>query len=339
MRRELLRLAERGRPRRVRAAGSVADGRHQDPLRRLPTVTRVRTLPDPTDATPGDLRRRGRALPRAGPRPAADPAGRRQGREPRGRRHRRAAARASTTSRVSRHPRRDDSRPSSPARPSSSDGSSESSEQSPDCHRPNRRIALQSVPIRRCRRRPRSAADAAVDAARRKFGPNAVGYAALLGNPGGIRFSNSRPERETRPTGSAHTGSAGDAGPRGWDTAVTIHRFRYWKSPRMLGVTRSFAATNRERRVCPPNEIAATPTGVTRGDEGGLRAALRARAEAARRDRAGALRRGSEVRLVRALGTRPFATAPLGGALRRRRRGRPRHSSSSACWPRSSRSA
>ena len=47
--------------------------------------------------------------------------------------------------------------------------------------------------------RPGRATDAVVDAARRRFGADAVGYGTLLGNPGGLRFSGrpaDRPERD-----------------------------------------------------------------------------------------------------------------------------------------------
>jgi DNA polymerase-4 len=47
-------------------------------------------------------------------------------------------------------------------------------------------------------RRPDRATDAVVDAARRRFGADAVGYGTLLGNPGATRFSGRPVERSPR---------------------------------------------------------------------------------------------------------------------------------------------
>ncbi len=96
--RELLRLADEVGSARAGAAVRRPHGRHQDPLRRLPhghaRAHAARGRPTP----PTRLRRGRRAVPRARPRSAADPARRGQVREPRGRRQRRRTAAASTIS-------------------------------------------------------------------------------------------------------------------------------------------------------------------------------------------------------------------------------------------------
>ena len=190
VRRELLRLsgevATRLRARRFRSRTVGIKIRFAD----FRTVTRVRTLPDPTDSTQAifDVASElyaGLGLDRPRVRLVGVKAENLEDAD-------RAAVQLSF-----------DDLPGASATPSRHERDAAPSD---DLRRDKR-----PQPVGTARRRVATGAatDAAIDAARRRFGPNAVGYAALLGNPGGTRFSNSRPAREPRADAATDPGFTG----------------------------------------------------------------------------------------------------------------------------------